>query len=138
MVDLHVRAVAERMATIADELTDDMVEAVLEAAPVLASDPILTARTRASTAANVRRWVALTAEKPDRPVIFDVPPEALDLARDVARRGMDRDGLLTAYRTGQNVAWARAMRCAREEGLDGEDLIAALDVLSRLLFDYVD
>jgi DNA-binding PucR family transcriptional regulator len=137
-VEAHVRAVAERMAAAGDELLDDIMEAIFEAAPQLAADPVLAARTRGSTEANVRRWVGATIDDPGRPVSLDAPPEALDLGRDVTRRGMGREGLLTSYRTGQNVAWARVMRCAREEGLDGEDLVAVLDIVSRSLFGYVD
>jgi DNA-binding PucR family transcriptional regulator len=137
-VEQYVRAVAERMRDELDDLLPTVNEAILASAPVLASDPGLAYRTRASTNANVRRWVVATADRPDRPVGVDVPPEALDLARDVVRRGMDRDGLLTAYRTGQNVVWGRWMRCAREEGLDGEKLVAVLDVGSRSLFGFVD
>jgi DNA-binding PucR family transcriptional regulator len=137
-VEQRVHAVAERMLDGLDERIEAICEAILAGAPVLAADPVLAHRTRASTAANVRRWVTATADQPDRPVGRDVPPEALDLARDVVRRGMERDGLLTSYRTGQNELWTHWMRCAREEGLDGEELVDVLDVTSRSLFAYVD
>jgi DNA-binding PucR family transcriptional regulator len=133
-----VRAVAERMRDALPELLPTVNAAILDSAPVLASDPVLAHLTRASTNANVTRWVAATADRPDRPVGVDVPPEALDLARDVVRRGMERDGLLTAYRTGQNLVWARWMRCARDEGLEGEDLLAVLQAGSGSLFGFVD
>jgi DNA-binding PucR family transcriptional regulator len=137
-VQVHIREIAERMAEESDALVDEIMEAIFAASPELADDPVLAARTRASTAANARRWIAATADEPDRPVSIDAPPEALDLARDFARRGMDRDALFTSYRTGQNVAWTRAMRAAREAGLDGEELVAVLDVLSRSMFGFVD
>jgi DNA-binding PucR family transcriptional regulator len=99
---------------------------------------VLAATTRASTIANVSRWVTVMIARPDAPMGIDVPPQALDLAREFVRRGMERDELLTAYRTGQNVVWAEWMRCAREEGLDGDDFVAVLDAGSRSLFAFVD
>lgn len=133
-----LRSVAERMAAVLDETIEDAIAAILAATPGLESDPVLAAETRASTEANIGRWVRATVARPDAPVAGDVPPEALDLARDVVRRGMARDELLTAYRTGQNVVWSRWLRLARDEGLDGDELVAVLDVGARSLFGYVD
>jgi DNA-binding PucR family transcriptional regulator len=134
----HIGAVAERMRAALETLLVDVSDAILDSAPALAADPVLAAATRASTAANVTRWVTATIARPGAPVRIDLPPEALDLARDVVRRGMDRDALLTSYRTGQNVTWRAWMRFARDEGLDGDDLVAVLDVASRSLFAFVD
>ncbi|WP_051471007.1 PucR family transcriptional regulator [Patulibacter minatonensis] len=134
----EIGAVARRMRAGFDELVDHMCAAILEASPVLAADPVLAASTRASTGANMRRWIGSTMARPDAPVGADVPPEALDLAREMTRRGIDRDSLLTAYRQGQNVAWRTWMRCAQDEGLDGDALVATLDYGSRSLFGFVD
>lgn len=134
----RIRAVGQRVLDRLDVLVEDMVEAILEAAPPLAEDPLLAASTLASTHANMARWLSATVARPDEPVTVDVPPEALDLARDLMRRGMDRDLLSTAYRQGQNIAWRTWMRGAREEGLDGDALEAVLDFGSRSLFGYVD
>ncbi|MEV4418943.1 helix-turn-helix domain-containing protein [Patulibacter sp. NPDC049589] len=134
----QIRGVARRMLADFDALLSAANEAILDSSPVLADDPVLAAQTRASTGANLRRWIASTIDRPDAPAGVDVPPEALDLAREMTRRGTDRDSLLTAYRQGQNVAWRTWMRCAQEEGLDGDGLVAALDYGSRSLFGFVD
>ena len=43
----------------------------------------------------------------------DVPPEALDVARTMVRRGIQSDAIYQSYRRGQQVAWQRWMACAR-------------------------
>lgn len=138
LVAEQIRSVAERLYADLDELIRSTNAAILDALPALESDPVLAARTRESTSANVTRWVTAMVARPEALVSVDVPPQALDLARDVVRRGMERDALLSSYRLGQNVVWAGWMRCAREEGLDGDELIAVLDVGSRSLFAFVD
>jgi DNA-binding PucR family transcriptional regulator len=134
----QIRSVAERLHASIDDLISETSAAILGALPALESDPVLAAYTRDSTAANITRWVSAMVARPELPVSVDVPPQALDLARDVVRRGMERDALLSSYRLGQNVAWAAWMRAARDERLDGDDLIAVLDAGSRSLFGYVD
>lgn len=134
----QIRSVAQRVHANLESLIASTNAAILDSLAALESDPVLAAYTRESTSANVTRWVTATMARPDVPVGVDVPPQALDLARDIVRRGMDRDALLSAYRLGQNVVWGVWMRCAREEGLDGDDLVAVLDVGSRSLFGYVD
>ncbi|WP_320670116.1 PucR family transcriptional regulator [Patulibacter defluvii] len=134
----QIRAVGERMLAQVEPLVRSMVAAILEATPPLAADPLLAENTRASTHANITRWITVTIARPEEPVGVDPPPEALDLARDLVRRGIERDALSTAYRQGQNVAWRTWMRRAREEGLDGDALEAVLDFGSRSLFAYVD
>jgi DNA-binding PucR family transcriptional regulator len=134
----EIRSVAERLHAGLDELIRETSAAILGALPALESDPVLAAYTHESTSANITRWVSAMVARPDAPVGLDVPPQALDLARDVVRRGMERDALLSSYRLGQNVVWAAWMRAARDEGLDGEDLIGVLDAGSRSLFGYVD
>ena len=78
------------------------------------------------------------ASHPGEPVSEDVPPEALDLARSLVRRGIELDALLHAYRRGQNVAWRRWMEAAAATVPDGPELIELLDVSSELMFGYVD
>jgi DNA-binding PucR family transcriptional regulator len=134
----QIRSVAERLQARLDSLIRETSAAILGALPALESDPLLAAYTRESTAANITRWMSATVARPEVPVGVDVPPQALDLARDVVRRGMERDALLSSYRLGQNVVWTAWMRAARDEGLDGDDLIAVLDTGSRSLFGYVD
>jgi DNA-binding PucR family transcriptional regulator len=134
----QVRAVAELLESRRDRLIADVNAAVLEATPQLAHDPVLAAHARASSSANVTRWVTAMVEQPEAPVRLDVPPQAVDLARDVVRRGLERDGLLSTYRTGQNVVWSEWMRAARDVVFDSDELIDVLDAGSRSLFAYID
>ena len=60
-----------------------------------------------------------------------------DVARAVWNGMVDRHPALVARCTGVADVVA-ALRFAREEGLDGDDLVAVLDVGSRSLFGYVD
>ncbi len=138
MIAEQIRSVAERMQADLADLIGSANTAILDSLSELESDPVLAARTRESTSANITRWVTAMVAQPDLPVGVDVPPQALDLARDVVRRGMERDALLSSYRLGQNAVWGAWMRCARQEGLDGDDLAAVLEVGSRSLFAYVD
>jgi DNA-binding PucR family transcriptional regulator len=78
------------------------------------------------------------ASHPGEPVSGDVPPEALDLARSLVRRGIELDVLLQAYRRGQNVAWRQWMETAAATVSDGPELVELLDVSSELMFAYVD
>ncbi|MDX8150707.1 helix-turn-helix domain-containing protein [Patulibacter brassicae] len=134
----HLQAIFVRLESQSEELVDRMVQAILASSPVLARDPVLTHSTRASTEANVRRIIGATVARPQEPVAVDAPPEAIDLARDLVRRGADRSALLTAYRQGQNVMWRHVMATAQSEDLDVPDLVALLDFASRSLFGYVD
>jgi DNA-binding PucR family transcriptional regulator len=84
------------------------------------------------------RWLSVMASHPGEPVSGDVPPEALDLARSLVRRGIELDVLLQAYRRGQNVAWRRWMEVAAATVSDGPELVDLLDVSSELMFAYVD
>jgi DNA-binding PucR family transcriptional regulator len=111
--------------------------AIFETSPVLASDATIAAETRASSRANTMRWLTAMTNHPGEPVSGDLPPEALDLARSLVRRGIELDALLHAYRRGQNVAWRRWMETAAAVA-EGRDLIELLDVSSELMFAYVD
>ena len=133
-----VGRVAGRLLERGDELLDEISRAIFEASPVLASDATIEGETRASNSANLMRWMSAMASRPGEPVSADLPPEALDLARSMVRRGIELDALLHAYRRGQNVAWRRWMEAAAEMAPAGPELIELLDVSSELMFSYVD
>jgi DNA-binding PucR family transcriptional regulator len=133
-----VGRVAREMLADADVLTEEVNAAIFEASPVLASDATIDAETRASTRANLMRWLSAMASHPGEPVSSDLPPEALDLARSLVRRGIELETLLHAYRRGQNVAWRRWMERAAATVSEGPELIELLDVASELMFSYVD
>src|SRR5687767_7128829 len=112
--------------------------AIFETAPVLRSDATVEAETTASNRANLMRWLSAMASHPGEPLSEEIPPEALDLARSLVRRGIELDALLHAYRRGQNVAWRRWMETAAATVAPGPELIELLDVSSDLMFGYVD
>src|SRR5260221_2671939 len=96
-IDERIRSVAQRVHANLEGLIASTNAGILGSLAPLESDPVLAAYTRESTSANVTRWVTAMMARPDVPVGVDVPPQALDLARDIVRRGMDRDALLSAY-----------------------------------------
>jgi len=116
--------------------------AVLDAVHPFAADPELAAVTRTTDHANVTRWLTATANRPGAPVGPDLTPEALEIGREIVRRGLDQDLLATAYRQGQNTCWRMWMQSMAEEAdrsSTGTDvLMEALDVTARSLFAYVD
>ena len=136
--EAHVAAVARQLLDQADAMLEDMNAAIFETSPVLASDATLEAETVASSRANMLRWLSAMAAHPGEPVSEDVPPEALDLARSLVRRGIELDALLHAYRRGQNVAWRRWMETAAAAVPDRVELIELLDRSSELMFGFVD
>jgi DNA-binding PucR family transcriptional regulator len=134
----YVSAVASRLLDDADDMLAAINEAIFETAPVLAGDATIEAETVASSRANMLRWLTAMARRPGEPLSGDIPPEALDLARSLVRRGIEFDALLHAYRRGQNVAWRRWMERAAEIVPEGPELIEVLDTSSELMFSYVD
>lgn len=84
------------------------------------------------------RWAIANTQRPGERVQVDVPPEAFDFARDVVRRGIDREALATSYRQGQNAAWRHWMALATEGDGDPAVLAAVLDVTARSMFAFVD
>jgi DNA-binding PucR family transcriptional regulator len=134
----YVARVAEDLLADADAMLEEMNAAIFQTSPVLSGDATIEAETIASTRANMLRWLRAMASHPGQPVPEGLPPEALDLARSLVRRGIELDALLHAYRRGQNVAWRRWMETAAATVPQGPELIELLDVSSELMFSYVD
>jgi DNA-binding PucR family transcriptional regulator len=137
-IDALIARVADDM--LADEagLAELLDKRIFAAAPVLAADATLEAETAASTRANIRRWLTAVRVHPDQQIGGEPPPEALDLALSLTRRGMDTGALLTAYRSGQNAAWGRWMQLAAERIDDRADLVAVLERSTASMNAYVD
>ncbi|MCW2999776.1 MAG: PucR family transcriptional regulator [Solirubrobacterales bacterium] len=136
-----IRATAQRVLDDPGALFAEMDQAVLGAVPALATDVVIAAETRASNRANVVRWLSANAQRPGAAVGPDLTPEALDVARDVVRRGLDREALLTGYRQGQNIAWRGWMQAATvtADATGATDALGeVLDVTARSLFAFVD
>jgi len=130
--------VAELMLTEIDELVAQMDAAEIELSPHLGADAALTAEMSASNRANLARVMTMFARRDDRPAPFDVPPEALDVARTIARRGIGLDVLFQSYRRGQNVGLQRYMAHAAQIVPPGPLLMQLLEVSSQRMFEYVD
>ncbi|MDT3397703.1 helix-turn-helix domain-containing protein [Streptomyces sp. B1866] len=133
-----IRHVAEQIAAEVDELLPTVDEAIFKVAPVLADDPTLAAESRASSRANVVRWLTAMRVHPGEPLSRDAPPETLDLARTLIRRGVELQSLVQSYRTGVNVAWRRWMDVAAATIPSRGDLVDVLQASSTLMFAYVD
>jgi DNA-binding PucR family transcriptional regulator len=133
-----VRRIALRLMEDAASLGADLERAALEANPAIAADPVLAVEARASTRAHMLRWLTSMARHPEKPVPGDLPPEALDIARSLVRRGLDPDQLLNAYRRGQNVALTRWLEHAAADIHDSTQLADVLRVASASIFAYID
>ena len=110
---------------------------VIDALPALGADPAIAAEVHATNLANLRRFLFVARHAADPPPP-DVPPEALDIARTLVRRGIESDVAYQGYRRGQQVAWQRWMACAEEVVGPGERLAPVLDESLQLMFDYID
>src|SRR3569833_1923334 len=133
-----VRRIALRLMEDAASLGADLERAALEANPAIAADPVLAVEARASTRAHMLRWLTSMARHPEKPVPGDLPPEALDIARSLVRRGLDPDQLLNAYRRGQNVAQTRWLEHAAADIHDSTQLADVLRDASAAIFAYID
>ncbi|OHF24893.1 hypothetical protein BKP30_27245 [Rhodococcus erythropolis] len=85
-----------------DQLVELVDGRIFESLPPLAADPTLRTELHASTRAHWRGFLAIVARD-----TFEVQlaPEAVDLARTLARRGFDLTVLLTVYRVAQRAVW---------------------------------
>ena len=130
--------VAELMLAELDRLVAEMDSAVIEIAPELGADAAIAAEMSASDRANAARLLTTLARRDRRVASIDLPPEALDVARTVVRRGIDLEVIYQAYRRGQNVAYQRFLSHAARVVPPGPELVELLQVASQLIFDYVD
>jgi DNA-binding PucR family transcriptional regulator len=133
-----IAEIAELIAADEEEIFEEMDRAVFATSPELAADATLAAETAASNRANMRRWLGAVRSHPGEPVGGEPPPEALEIASSLVRRGIDVSHLFAAYRAGQNVAWRRWMERAAVEVADRGELIAVLEQSSALMNAYVD
>ncbi|WP_040631007.1 PucR family transcriptional regulator [Smaragdicoccus niigatensis] len=132
-----IRAIAGRMLANEDEIVQAMDSAVIALVPVFGADAAIMAEASASNRGNLRRFVTV-AQHADSPPPVDVPPEALDIARTLVRRGIEFDAIFQGYRAGQQVAWQRWLEAATEVVGSGPEFAAVLEASLALLFKYVD
>jgi len=134
----RIREIAQRQLDRLDEVTATAQAAVVRVAPLLAEDPALYAESLASTRANTARFLMLMASDPLEPIPSDPPPEAVDIARSVMRRGADTEMVVLTYRAGQNVFWESWIDAAAELVPDRDELVEVLRVSSVLVPAYID
>ena len=103
----------------------------------LAGDPALVAAMRRSNRANLLFWVQSILRDPAAEVPPNPGPDPLTIARDLVRRGLD-EGVLRAWRAGQNASWREWMRIAFGLTSDPDELQALLDYSARSIFTFVD
>jgi hypothetical protein len=95
-----VAMIADRWAPEFDEIVARMDAAALEAVPALGADAAIIAELTANHRGHLQGFLAF-ARHADSPSPIVIPPEALDGARTVARRGIDLDAIYEGYRRGQ-------------------------------------
>jgi DNA-binding PucR family transcriptional regulator len=134
----RIREIAQRQLDRLDELTAAVQAAVVRVAPLLAEDPALYAESLASTRANNLRFLMLMVSHPGEPSPSDPPPEAVDIARSVMRRGADTEMVVVTYRAGQNAFWESWLDAAAELVADRDELVEVLRLSSVLISDYID
>src|SRR3954454_4862818 len=133
----RIREIAQRQLDRLDEVTAAVQAAVVRVAPLLAEDPALYAESLASTRANNLRFLMLTVSHPGERAASDPPPEAVDIARSIMRRGADTEMVVLTYRAGQNAFWESWLDAADELVADRDELVEVLRLSSVLVFDYV-
>jgi DNA-binding PucR family transcriptional regulator len=121
-----------------DDLGAEMDAAEVLLTPELGADAAIAQEVSASNRANAERILTILARRDGRRPPIEVPPEALDVVRTVVRRGVDLNGVIQAYRRGQNIAWKRWMAATALIVPPGPRVMEVLEVSSGLLFDYVD
>ncbi|WCB93465.1 hypothetical protein DSM104299_02178 [Baekduia alba] len=119
--------------------TFDQIDAVTiaNADPAVLADPTLVAAIRRTNRANLTHWAEANLRDPGAPVVPNVGPETLGIARDLVRRGLDTL-TLDSYRTGQNASWRLWMATAFTLTSDPDELSELLDVTANSIFTFVD
>jgi DNA-binding PucR family transcriptional regulator len=132
-----IAAAVERFSEHTEDLLDEMTAAAIVAAPRLAGDGALEESVRASVRAMTVRWVEAQRRRPGHPVPVDVPPEALDVARDLVRHGVDFQQLLIGYRSAENVGCRRWL-IATSESVPADAVATIAEIGLRSINDWID
>jgi DNA-binding PucR family transcriptional regulator len=133
------RELAAELLPSAPELAHEMAEHLYAAVPELAAleDDEIMAELVASAEANIRQvlWLFKRGAGVDE---VTLPPEAASFMRGNVRRGIPLPAELRGYRLGHAWLWDRWMRALQDRLHDPEELIAAQELSSALIFAYVD
>ncbi|WP_158694475.1 CdaR family transcriptional regulator [Streptomyces canus] len=102
-----MRAAAERMLAEEQELVAESFAALQsKLPPIMREDPVLREGGRRANETNTLQWLTATVNAPGEPVAPYLGGDALNFARDLARRGIDSYDLIS-WRESVNVAWGR-------------------------------
>ena len=132
-----IAAIADRLALEIDEIVAAMDAAVIEVVPEFGADAAIAAEVTATNRGNWQRFLAV-ARQAQSPLSDAVPPEALDAARTVVRRGIDLDRIYEGYRRGHQVGLERWLACAYEIVEPGPELIGVTELSLSLAFRFID
>jgi DNA-binding PucR family transcriptional regulator len=130
-------AIADRLALEFEETVAAMDAAVIEVVPEFGADAAIAAEVTSTNRGNWQRFLAV-ARQAHSPLSDAVPPEALDAARTVVRRGIDLDRIYEGYRRGHQVGLERWLACAYEIVEPGPELIGVTELTLSLAFRYID
>ncbi len=121
------------------ELAREMADHLYAAIPELAAldDDEVMPELVASAEANIRQVLWLFKRRAGADEVT-LPPEAASFIRGNVRRGIPLPAELRGYRLGHAWLWDRWIRALQERIDDPEELIAAQDLSSALIFAYVD
>lgn len=132
-----VAVIADRVALEFDATVAEMDAAAIEAVPAFGSDAAITAELTANHRSLLQRFLTF-ARHAESPLPIEIPPEALDGARTIARRGIDLDAIYASSRRAQQVVVEHWMACAYEAAGPGPELIGVTELSLSLAFRYVD
>ncbi|MCX4515121.1 hypothetical protein OHA27_33335 [Streptomyces sp. NBC_01619] len=108
-----VAAIADRLALDFDDTVAEMDATAIEAVPAFGADAAIAAELTANHRSLLERFLTF-AQHAESPLPIGVPPEALNGARTVARRGIDLDAIPRALgvpsRWCANAGWPVRMR----------------------------
>lgn len=138
----RVRALLREGAEIALRLPAEMLgeldDVVLSrSAPGVAEDPALSAAVRRSMRSSLLVWAAANVRSPGARVEPVVDDDAVEGARDVARRGVETE-YLDSYRVAQGVAIRLWTQIAFTLTQDPDELRDLLEAATRSIATYVD
>ena len=118
-------------------LSDEIVARHLAEVPELAgTGPEVAAADLTSTLANLK--LVFDGLAAGRTLPADLPPEAREFARLLARLGIGLEVLLRLYRIGHAVTWERWLELAEARISDPQQRTDAISQASRYMFDWVD
>lgn len=131
--------VAKAMLADVERIAQVIHDQELQAIPELNQDATINAETFASNRANIARLLTIVAGGENGSAAYDSPPEAFDIGRTFARRGINAELLFLAYWHGQNTALKEFMSFLQAIGSDNATVnIEALAIYVDISTKYGD